>query len=61
MLSYAEIIKVMENEKACVLKNINGCDRDCANCELALPDDVILEAYDAVIMFTKYVMEECKV
>lgn len=40
-------IKVLENEKACVLRNIRQeCDRDCGKCDLVLPDKEIINAYN---------------
>lgn len=44
-------IEIMENEKLCIERNINtNCNRDCKNCDLVLPDDVILSAYDKAII-----------
>lgn len=40
---------ILRNEKACVERNIEGCTRDCANCDLLLPDKDILAAYDTAI------------
>lgn len=42
-------VAVLETEKTCVEQNIKGCDRDCANCDLVLPDQKILDAYDHAI------------
>lgn len=40
-------IKVLENEKACVIRNIRQeCDRDCGKCDLVLPDREIINAYN---------------
>ena len=40
-------VKVLENEKACVLRNIKqNCNRDCGNCDLVLPDREIINAYN---------------
>lgn len=40
-------IKVLKNEKACVLRNIRQeCDRDCGKCDLVLPDREIINAYN---------------
>lgn len=44
-----EAIEVIKTEKKCVLRNIRGCDRDCAKCDLVLPDEEILTAYDMAI------------
>ena len=43
------VIEVLKNEKKCVLRNIRGCDRDCGKCDLVLPEEEILTAYDAAI------------
>lgn len=49
-MSIEEIIKVLEQERACVARQGDGgCDRDCARCDLLMDDKVILEAYDAAI------------
>lgn len=45
----SECITVLRHEKECVIRNIKGCDRDCANCDLVLPDQQILDAYDHAI------------
>lgn len=39
-------IEVIQNEKKCVLRNIRGCDRQCDKCNLVLPDEEVLTAYD---------------
>jgi len=39
-------IFVLETEKKCVLRNIRGCDRNCEYCDLVLPDEEVLTAYD---------------
>jgi len=44
-----EAVEVIKTEKKCVLRNIRGCDRDCAKCDLVLPDEDILTAYDMAI------------
>lgn len=48
-MSIDDAINIIENEKACVLRNIQGCNRDCANCDLVLPDEDIISAYNYVI------------
>lgn len=42
-------IFVLETEKKCVLRNIRGCDRNCEFCDLVLPDDDILTAFNMAI------------
>ena len=41
-----DIIKVIKTERECVIRNKNECNRDCANCDLVLPDEDIIKAYD---------------
>lgn len=42
-------IKVIQTEKKCVLRNIRGCDRECDKCDLVLPEEEILTAYEMAI------------
>ena len=53
-----QIIKVLKNERECIKRqigitapdgSIGICDRICAECDLCLPDDEILEVYDHLI------------
>ncbi len=45
-----QILKVLKNERECIKRQgTDKCDRDCANCDLCLPDDEILEVYDHLI------------
>ena len=53
-----QIIKVLKNERECIKRqigitapdgSIGICDRICAECDLCLPDDEILEVYDYLI------------
>lgn len=48
-MSIDDVINVIEHEKACVLRNIRGCNHDCTNCDLVLPDEDIISAYNYVI------------
>lgn len=41
-------IEILQNEKACVQK-ANICGRNCAECDLVLPDTEIIEAYNMAI------------
>lgn len=43
------VIEVLRTEKKCVLRNIRGCDRECGKCDLVLPDEEVLTAYDMAI------------
>ncbi len=43
-------IKVLSNERACVVRQTEGgCDRKCDGCDLVLPDRMILSAYGTAI------------
>lgn len=44
-----EAIEVVKTEKECVLRNIQGCDRDCGKCDLVMEDKIIIEGYDMAI------------
>ena len=53
-----QIIKVLKNERECIKRqtgitapdgSIGICDRNCAECDLCLPDTEILEVYDHLI------------
>ena len=47
-MSIEEAIKLMKNEKACILKAYT-CDKDCVKCELVRKTEDLLLAYDMVI------------
>ena len=53
-----QILKVLKNERECIKRQseyasprsfVPKCDRDCAKCDLCLPDTEILEVYDFLI------------
>ena len=44
-----EAVEIIKTEKKCVLRNMRGCNRDCAKCDLVLPEESILLAYDMAI------------
>lgn len=47
-------IDVLRNERACVVRNIKGCDRNCSKCDLLLKDIDIINAYtDAINLVSK--------
>ena len=51
-LSRKELLKVMQNELACVHRQFGEmCDngRDCSTCELCLPEEMIVNAYRQII------------
>ena len=44
-----EAVEIIKTEKKCVLRNMRGCNRDCGKCDLVLPEESILLAYDMAI------------
>ena len=53
-----QILKVLKNERECIKRqsgveapdgSVGICDRNCAKCDLCLPDTEILEVYDFLI------------
>ena len=48
-MSTDQILKVLKNERECITRQNGKCDRDCAKCDLCLPDNEILEVYDFLI------------
>lgn len=50
-MTYEEALKILQTEKECVSRN-NGtsCDRDCGKCDLLLPAEDILKAYELAIL-----------
>ena len=45
-----QILKVLKNERECIARQgTEKCDRNCAKCDLCLPDTEILEVYDHLI------------
>lgn len=54
-MSIDEVIKVLEQERTCVMRQIgSGCDRDCANCDLVMDDSTVLSAYNEAIASLQY-------
>ena len=49
--SVENAITVLENEKQCVLRQIQigGCDRNCVKCDLVMNDSEILAGYDTAV------------
>ena len=49
--SVENAITVLENEKQCVLRQIQigGCDRNCVKCDLVMKDSEILAGYDTAV------------
>lgn len=48
-MSTEQILKVLKNERECIKRQNGKCDRNCAKCDLCLPDTEILEVYDFLI------------
>ena len=49
-MTIEETIKVLSHEQTCVMRQIEpGCDRNCAACDLVLPDEMVLSAYRMAI------------
>lgn len=47
-----QLISIMQTEQKCVRRqDTPECDRDCKNCDLVLPTEDVIAAYDAVITF----------
>lgn len=42
-------LELLKIERECVLRNENGCDRNCANCDLVQDTDELLEMYEFVL------------
>ncbi len=50
MANREKAISVLQNEQECVRRQSGqGCDRNCAACDLVLPDTAIMAAYDMAI------------
>ena len=58
----ADVKRVMENERKCVLraKEINCNQGQCAGCDLVLPSDLILNAYDCVLRILEDAEDDLK-
>lgn len=53
-----KVIKILENEKACVVRNVRSeCDRNCAKCDLVLPDADIINAYNYALELLTFLKE----
>jgi hypothetical protein len=48
-MSNERAIEVLRTKKKCVLRNIRGCTRECEKCDLCLPDEESLTAYETAI------------
>ena len=56
------VIEVLETERACVQRQSGPgivCDRNCASCDLLLPEEDVLAAYDAAISAVKD-LDDCR-
>ena len=47
------MIELLEIELECINRNGNGCDRDCANCDLVQEDWELKEMYKSVVEVLK--------
>jgi hypothetical protein len=56
-VSTEQILKVLKNERECIKRQNGKCDRNCAKCDLCLPDTEILEVYDALIDATEKIQK----
>lgn len=60
-MSIKETIKVLSNEMACVKRQTGpGCNRNCAACDLVLPDELVISAYQTAIDILRTKQEEEK-
>lgn len=50
-----DTIGVLAVEQECVRRN--DCDRDCAKCDLVLPDTMILDAYSYAIDVLQHIRD----
>ncbi len=49
-MNYSRVLEILRTERECVSRNDGtNCDRDCANCDLVLDAEEILEAYTIAI------------
>ena len=49
-MKFEKTIKVLEQEKECVLRqDTPKCNRDCKNCDLLLPTEDVIAAYETAI------------
>ncbi len=49
-MNIEDTIRVLSNERACVMRNTEeACDRNCAACDLVLPDELVISAYRTAI------------
>ena len=57
-----DLLKVMQNERACILRaRERNCNQNhCIDCDLVMPDNVLLNAYDTVIELIKSIDDDLK-
>lgn len=49
-MNIKKTIKVMSYELDCVKRQVgSGCDRNCRDCDLALSDDLVIDAFETVM------------
>ena len=58
----SELLRIMENERQCILRaRERNCNQNhCINCDLVMPDDVLLNAYENVIALIKMSDDDLK-
>ena len=54
-MTYERVAQLLEIEKQCLLRNRDGCDRDCARCDLVQEDKDLEEMY----CIAQCVVEDC--
>ena len=53
-MSDSSVIKVLETERACVVRAMNNeCSRDCSKCDLVMDAEEIVAAYDKAISIVR--------
>lgn len=45
----SEMIWVLEHERECLNKSIDGCDKECNKCSLSISNSTKFKTYDALI------------
>ena len=51
------ILQIMKTEYRCIKRNeTNSCDRKCEKCDLVLPTNDLLDAYEEIIVALEYLI-----
>ena len=56
-MEFERAYELMDIELQCVHRNIIGCDRDCANCDLVQKDTDLIEAYQMAKFALRHISE----